>query len=146
MWKTCCAALLVTFAFSSEAAVERSFTGAAVIRTISPTRVAVFLDSNGDDKVDNGFLLSTDIPMNRMAIRFGSATLSFTDGYVRLASGNKVFDLQVAGYPDSPATPKDKEVVTLIGSALQHSKGDSGCDIERAHGGDAGSCYAYGSE
>lgn len=146
MWKFCCALLLLTVAATSEAAVERSYSGTAVIRTISPTRVAVFLDSNGDETIDNGFLLSTDIPVNRMAVRFGAATLSFTDGYVRLASGNKVFDLQVAGYPDSPATPKDKDVVTLIGSALQHSKGDSGCNIERAHGGDAGSCYSFGSE
>ena len=146
MWKFCCAALLLTLAIPCEAAVERSYAGAAVIRTISPTRVAVFLDSNGDDTVDHGFLLSTDIPMNTMAIRFGAAMLSFTDGYVRLASGNKVYDLQVAGYPDSPATPKDKDVITLIGSALQHSQGDSGCNIERAHGGDAGSCYSYGSE
>lgn len=146
MWNFCCAALLVTLAATSAAALERSYTGAAVIRTISPTRVAVFLDSNGDETVDNGFLLTTDIPMNAMAIRFGSATVSFTDGYVRLASGSRVYDLQVAGYPDSPATPKEKDVMTLIGSALQHSKGDSGCNIERAHGGDAGGCYSYGSE
>ena len=35
---------------------------------------------------------------------------------------------------------------TLIGSALMHSSGDSGCDIQRAHEKDAGSCYAYGKK
>ena len=109
--------------------------------------MAVFLDTDGDHMVDNGFLLTTDIPMHDgIAVHLRDAKLVFTDGYVRVTSENVVYDLQVAGYPDPPAAPKDSEVVTLIGSALMHSSGDSGCDIQRAHEKDAGACYAYGEE
>jgi hypothetical protein len=124
-----------------------TYSGEAVVRSIAPTRVAVFLDSDGDHIVDNGFLLTTDIPMhNGIAVHMPAAKLIFTDGYVRVTSDGTIYDLQVAGYPDPPAAPKDSKVVTLIGSALMHSSGDSGCDIQRAHEKDADSCYAYGKK
>ena len=148
MRKTCSLALLLVAAFSPVAnGTTTTYTGEAVVRSIAPTRVAVFLDSDGDHMVDNGFLLTTDIPMhNGIAVHLRDAKLVFTDGYVRVTSENSVYDLQVAGYPDPPAAPKDSDVVTLIGSALMHSEGDSGCDIQRAHEKDAGACYAYGGK
>jgi hypothetical protein len=143
----CCAALLTTTFVTCISAEEISKTGEVVVRSIAPNRVAVFIDTNADKIVDNGFLLTTDIPMHAsIAVRFADAKLQFTDGYVRVISENHIYDLQVAGYPDSPATPRDKQVITLIGSALQHSSGDSGCDVQRAHERDAGSCYSYGSD
>lgn len=146
MRKTCLLALLVILT-SVASATTTTYSGEAVVRSLAPTRVAVFLDTDGDHMVDNGFLLTTDIPMHDgLSVHLPSAKLVFTDGYVRVSSENLVYDLQVAGYPDPPAAPKDSEVVTLIGSALMHSSGDSGCDIQRAHEKDAGSCYAYGKK
>ena len=127
-------------------AAETEFRGETVVRSIDATKVAVFLDTDGDHLVDNGFLLTTDFPMhNGIAVHLDSARLVFTDGYVRVVSGDKVYDLQVAGYPDPPAAPNGCKLMTLIGSALTHSSGDSGCDIQRAHEKDAGACFAYGS-
>jgi len=146
MRKTCLLALLAALT-SVASATTTTYSGEAVVRSLAPTRVAVFLDTDGDHMVDNGFLLTTDIPMHDgLSVHLPDAKLVFTDGYVRVSSDNLVYDLQVAGYPDPPAAPKDSEVVTLIGSALMHSSGDSGCDIQRAHEKDAGSCYAYGKK
>jgi hypothetical protein len=143
----CCAALLITSLANCISAEESSRSVEVVVRSIAPNRIAVFIDTNADKIIDTGFLLTTDIPMHRnIAVRFPDAKLQFTDGYVRVVSGDQIYDLQVAGYPDSPATPRDKQVVTLIGSALQHSTGDSGCDVQRAHERDAGACYSYGSD
>ena len=146
MRKTCFLALLFAVLSPVAGATTTTYTGEAVVRSIAPTRVAVFLDTNGDHLVDNGFLLTTDIPMPGVAVHLPTAKLVFTDGYVRVTSEKVVYDLQVAGYPDPPAAPKDSEVVTMIGSALVHSSGDSGCDIQRAHEKDAGECYAYGKK
>jgi hypothetical protein len=148
MRKTCCTLLLViALATDLAHAKPTSSTGDVVVRSIDDNRIAVFLDTNGDRIVDQGFLLTTDVPVHsRYAVHLRGARLSFTDSYVRVTSANKVYDLQVAGYPDPPAAPKDSEVVTLIGSALHHTKGDSGCDIQRAHEKDAGACYSYGKQ
>lgn len=142
----CFLALLLAVLSPVAGATTTTYTGEAVVRSIGETRVAVFLDTNGDRLVDNGFLLTTDIPMPGVAVHLPTAKLVFTDGYVRVTSDKVVYDLQVAGYPDPPAAPKDSEVVTMIGSALMHSTGDSGCDIQRAHEKDAGACYAYGKK
>jgi hypothetical protein len=140
------ATLFVSLAFASHA-FATTYSGEAVVRSIDPTRVAVFLDSDGDHLVDNGFLLTTDIPMHgNISVHLPAAQLVFTDGYVRVSCEKSVYDLQVAGYPDPPAAPTDSKVVTLIGSALTHSSGDSGCDIQRARDKDAGACFAYGRE
>lgn len=148
MRKTCCITLLAVSLLSAAAfARPTRFAGDVVVRSIDDNRVAVFLDSNGDLLVDQGFLLTTDVPMHaKYAVHLRDARLMFTDGYVRVTSENKVYDLQVAGYPDPPAAPSDSDVVTLIGSALHHSQGDSGCDIQRAHEKDAGACFAYGKQ
>jgi hypothetical protein len=123
------------------------FSGEAVVRSISANRVAVFLDTNGDQSIDKGFLLMMDIPMHDGYVaHFDKATVEFTDGYVRVISDKNLVDLQVAGYPDPPAAPKDADVVTLIGSALTQSSGNSGCDIARARAKDAGACFAYGKD
>ena len=146
MRKTCLLALLAALT-SVASAKTTTYSGEAVVRSLAPTRVAVFLDTDGDHMVDNGFLLTTDIPMHDgLSVRLQDAKLVFTEGYVRVSSENLVYDLQVAGYYDPPAAPKDSEVVTLIGSALMHSSGASGCDIQRAHEKDAGTCYAYGKK
>lgn len=145
MRKTCFALLLLAVATPvlAKKPSPAAFKGEVVVRSIDDSRVAVFLDSNGDQVADNGFLLTTDIPMGHVAVRLSQVTLVFTDGYVRITSDDKkIWDLQVAGYPDPPAAPKDSEIVTLIGSALTHSKGE-GCRMDRAEE-DAGACYAYG--
>lgn len=147
MRKTLFLALLLAAISPVAGATTTTYSGEAVVRSIAPTRVAVFFDSNGDHIVDNGFLLTTDVPMHDgIAVHLPTAKIVFTDGYVRVTSEKLIYDLQVAGYPDPPAAPKDSEVVTLIGSALMHSEGDSGCDIQSAHSKDAGACYAYGKK
>lgn len=146
MRKTCFLALLLFSLTSVAEATTTTYSGAAVVRSIAPTRVAVFFDTNGDHLIDNGFLLTTDVEMPGVSVHLPAAKLVFTDGYVRVTSENVVYDLQVAGYPDPPDAPKGSEVVTMIGSALMHSSGDSGCDIQKAHEQDAGVCYAYGKK
>lgn len=147
MRKTCSLALLF-LALSLQAGPSiQKFTGEAVVRSINASRVAVFLDTNGDRTIDKGFLLMMDVPLHQgYTAHFSKARVEFTDGYVRVISDKKLVDLQVAGYPDPPAAPKGSAVVTLIGSALTHSSGDSGCDITRAHERDAGACFAYGQD
>lgn len=121
--------------------------GETVVRSIGEKRVAVLLDSNGDHTVDKGFLLTMDVPLHKgYTAYFEKARIEFTDGYVRVVSDQNLVDLQVAGYPDPPAAPKDAKVVTLIGSALIQSSGDSGCDMDRAHNRDAEACFAYGKD
>jgi hypothetical protein len=121
--------------------------GEAVVRSIAPDRVAVFVDTTGDRVIDHGFLLSADIPTGSgLAVRFASAVVEYNDGYVRIAADGRIYDMVVAGYPDPPKTPADTRVVTLIGYSIVHSSGDSGCTIDRAHEQDAGTCYAYGRE
>lgn len=140
------AVLFIAFLPASDAKAT-TYTGEAVVRSLDSMRVAVFLDSDGDHQVDNGFLLTTDIPMHSdIAVHLPTAELTFTDGYVRVTCDKAVYDLQVAGYPDPPAAPTDSKVVTLIGSALTHSSGASGCDIQSAREKDAGTCFAYGKE
>ncbi len=147
MRKTCCLALIVLLASPLLHASTTKYTGETVVRSINANRIAVFLDTNGDHSVDKGFLLTMDVPLhNELAVHFDAARVEFTDGYVRVIAEKKLYDLQVAGYPDPPAAPKDSEVVTLIGSALMHSNGDTACDIRNAHEGDSVTCYQYGKD
>jgi hypothetical protein len=147
MRKTCLLALLLATLSPVATATTTTYSGEAVVRSIAPTRVAVFLDTDGDHIIDNGFLLTTDIPMHDgIAVHLLAAKLVFTDGYVRVSSDKQVYDLQVAGYPDPPAAPNGSEITTMIGSALMHSSGKSDCDIQRAHEQDAGVCYSYGKK
>ncbi|MGN6182048.1 MAG: hypothetical protein ACTHQM_00150 [Thermoanaerobaculia bacterium] len=118
--------------------------GDVVVRTIGEDRVAVLVDSDSDSKIDQGFLLSSDLPVSRMSVFFKSAHLEFTDAYVRLISENKLYDLHVTGHPEPPAAPKDMRAVRFIGYALQHSTGDGRCTVTDAREGDVGACFAYG--
>lgn len=145
MRKICLLLLVVSLPVVAHARPLR-FSGDAVVRSIGPAKIAVFVDTNADQVIDQGFLLTTDVSMGDLAVRVENANVIFTDGYLRVATAEKVYDLQVAGFPEPPSAPKGTEVVSLIGSALTHSSGDSGCDIKRALEGDAGGCYAYGKE
>lgn len=144
MRTACSLALLFSLSCTSIGAAGPTYTGEVVVRTIGANRIAVFIDTNADRNVDKGFLLTTDIPMGDVAVRLDNANIVFTDGYVRISSDRRVYDLQVAGYPDPPAPPKDATVTTMIGNSLVHSKGDTECTIERANGNDAAACYSYG--
>lgn len=121
-----------------------TYTGEVVLRSLAPTRVAVFVDTDKDQVIDHGFLLTTDVPMASLSVHLADARVFQTDGYIRVSSGRNVYDLQVAGYPDPPAPSKEVHVTTLIGSALVHSSGKSDCSIQRAREHDAGACYRYG--
>ena len=78
MRKTCLLALLVVLS-SVANATTTTYTGEAVVRSLAPTRVAVFLDTDGDHMVDNGFLLTTDIPMHDgLSVHLPAAKLVFT--------------------------------------------------------------------
>jgi hypothetical protein len=145
MRTACCISLLFVVLAFDASAKTRTYAGDAVVRSIDATRVAVFLDSNGDTLVDNGFLLTTDIPMyGKFSERLSKVTLVFTDGYLRVTGEEKVYDLQVAGFPEPPAVPGDRKQLTLIGSSLTHSVGNSGCDLDKASGDEAGVCFGYG--
>lgn len=144
MRKTSLIALMLLLSCSSAAtAAGTTYTGEVVVRSVAANRIAVLLDTDKDSVIDNGFLLTTDVSMGKVAVHLASASLFSTEGYVRITADNKVYDLQVAGYPDPPAAPSEAKVTTMIGSSLVHSKGKSTCSIDRARE-DAGACYAYG--
>jgi hypothetical protein len=120
--------------------------GEVVVRTIGEDRLAVLVDSNHDDKIDQGFLLTSDLPLSRMSVYLEGARVEFTDAYVRLTSENRLYDLHVAGHPEPPAAPKELRAVRFIGYALQHSTGDGRCTLTQAREGDVGACYEYGQQ
>ena len=150
MRKSVVLALLATLiALPQFAAKEQpkpqTMNGEAVLRTIGPDRIAVLLDTDDDKAIDQGFLLSSDLPVSSTSARCPSANVEFTVGYVRLTYESKVFDLYVAGYPEPPAVTDKKDMTKFVGYALQHNSGGSGCSVERALT-DAGACFKYGKE
>ena len=136
-------ALAVPASATKEQPKPQTLSGDAIVRTIGDSSIAVLLDTNGDKAIDQGFLLSSDIPVSSTSARCPTASVEFTTGYVRLTYDSKVFDLYVAGYPEPPALKDPKSTTRFIGYALQHSSGGSGCSVERAMS-DAGACYGYG--
>lgn len=142
-------ALVAFSAFCATASEPQpvQFTGDAVVRGIGNNRIAMFLDTDGDKTIDHGFLLSSDIPIaSTVAVSCPRARIDFTDGYARLTSGQRLYDLYVAGYPEPPAAPDQAESFRFTGYALMHSSGESGCDLTRALEGDAAGCYKYGDQ
>jgi len=137
------ASLLLLLATSAYATKPQVMNGEAVVRNIGNNRVAVLLDTNDDKSIDQGFLLSSDLPISTTSARCPMASVEFTDGYVRVTYDNKVIDLYVAGYPEPPASKH--ETTKFIGYALMHSSGTSGCNLERALT-DAGDCFRYGKD
>ena len=143
MRKILVSSLSLLLALSAFASKPHALSGDAIVRSIGNNRVAVLLDTNADQAIDQGFLLSSDLPVSMTGALCKSAQVEFTDGYVRVKFQSKVWDLHVAGYPEPPALQMD--TTKFIGYALQHSSGDSGCNVERAMK-DAGVCYGYGKE
>jgi hypothetical protein len=135
--------LLLASSALATATKPRALTGEAVVRSIGENRVAVLLDTNADQRIDEGFLLSSDLPVSSTGTRCPSASIEFTEGYVRVKYDSKIVDLYVAGYPEPPAI--EASTTKFIGYALQHSSGDGGCNVERALK-DAGLCYGYGKD
>jgi hypothetical protein len=119
--------------------------GEAIVRSIGDNRVAVLLDTNDDKSIDQGFLLSSDLPVSLTTASCPAASIEFTTSYVRVTYDKKVIDLYVAGYPEPPDAPQEHESKKFIGYALMHSTGNSGCNLERALA-DAGACYNYGKD
>ena len=132
--------LLPMFAFASK---PQALRGEAIVRSIGQDRIAVLIDTDDDQKIDQGFLLSSDLPVSSTGEHCPGASVEFTESYVRLTYDSKVWDLYVAGYPEPPAVQMD--TTRFVGYALQHSSGDSGCSMERALK-DAGVCFGYGKE
>lgn len=137
------ALLLLLFTGSAYATKPKVISGEAVVRSIGENRVAVLLDTNDDKSIDQGFLLSSDLPISSTAARCPMASVEFTDSYVRVTYDKKVYDLYVAGYPEPPAS--QHQTTKFIGYALMHSAGNSGCNLESAVT-DASACYQYGKE
>lgn len=135
--------LVVLFAFPALAGTPHALNGEAVVRNIGNNRVAVLLDTNADQTIDQGFLLSSDLPVSDTSSRGAAASVEFTDSYVRVKYDKKVFDLYVAGYPEPPSV--DLSTTKFIGYALVRSSGDSGCSLEGAMK-DAGACFGYGKD
>ena len=123
----------------------QTLSGEAIVRSIGDNRVAVLLDTNDDKSIDQGFLLSSDLPVSSTTASCPAASIEFTPSYVRVTYDMKVIDLYVAGYPEPPEAPEQHETTKFIGYALMHSTGNSGCSLERALA-DAGACYNYGKE
>lgn len=139
--------LIVALSVAADETEPVQYKGDAVVRAIDATRLAVFLDSNGDKTIDHGFLLSSDVPIAAgVALNCPAARIDFTDGYARLMADGRLYDLYVAGYPEPPPPPANADVTRFTGYALLHSAGDSGCDLTRALEGDAGACYRYGDQ
>jgi hypothetical protein len=139
-------ALALALTLSAQSAPVR-FKGDAVLRSIDAKRVAILLDTNGDRTIDHGFLLSSDLPIAAdLAVLCPEASVDFTDGWARVASDKRIYDLYVAGYPEPPAAPADSQAHQYTGYALVHSSGSSGCDLQKALEGDARDCFRYGNE
>jgi len=143
MRKLLLSSLSLLLACAAFATKPVALSGDVVVRSIGDNRVAVFLDTNADQNIDQGFLLSSDLPVSSTGARCPAASIEFTDGYVRVKYDSKIYDLYVAGYPEPPAV--EASTTKFIGYALQHSSGDSGCNMDRAMK-DAGVCYGYGKE
>ena len=143
MRKLLVSSLFLLLASPAFATKPVALSGDVVVHSIGNNRVAVFLDTNADENIDQGFLLSSDLPVSITQARCPSASIEFTDGYVRVKYDSKIYDLYVAGYPEPPAV--EASTTKFTGYALQHSSGDSGCNLERAMK-DAGVCYGYGKE
>ena len=137
--------VLLVVALPLAATKSQTISGEAVLKTIGQNRIAVLIDTDDDKSVDQGFLLSSDLPVSSTSARCPSANVEFTEGYVRLTYESKVFDLYVAGYPEPPAVTGTKHTTKFIGYALQHSSGSSGCSMERAMS-EPGACFGYGKE
>lgn len=139
-------ALALAFLVIAAPAGAKPLSGEVVLRSIGEDRLAVLVDSDHDDKIDQGFLLTSDLPISRMSLHLAEAKLEFTDAYVRLIADQRVFDLHVAGHPEPPAAPKNLRAVRFIGYALQHSTGEARCTLQQARDGDVGACYKYGEQ
>src|SRR5689334_12304547 len=137
--------LILMAATTASAKKAQSLSGNAIVRSIGPNRVAVLLDTNEDKAIDQGFLLSSDLPVSTTNTHCPAASVEFTESYVRVTFDKKVIDLYVAGYPEPPAAPDQHETTKFIGYALMHSSGNSGCTLERAAS-DAAPCYNYGKD
>jgi hypothetical protein len=137
--------LLVPTAVFAAKSKPQTVSGEAIIRSIGDNRVAVLLDTNDDQAIDQGFLLSSDLPVSSTTASCPGASIEFTASYVRVTYDKKVIDLYVAGYPEPPAAPQQHDSTKFIGYALMHSTGTSGCNVERALT-DAGACYNYGKD
>ena len=124
---------------------SRTVNGEAIVRSIGENRVAVLVDTNDDKAIDQGFLLSSDLPISATSTHCPAAHVEYTESYVRVTYAKKVIDLYVAGYPEPPATPEQHETTKFIGYALTHSTGNSGCTLERAMA-DGAACYKYGKD
>lgn len=133
--------LVPTGAFAAKSKPQ-TLSGEAIVRSIGNDRVAVLLDTNDDKAIDQGFLLSSDLPVSSTTASCPGASVEFTSSYVRVTYDNKVIDLYVAGYPEPPEAPQQHETTKFIGYALMHSTGNSGCNLERALT-DAGACFNY---
>ena len=138
-------ALTIPLAAKKQQVKPQTLNGEAIVTTIGDDRIAVLVDTNDDNSIDEGFLLSSDLPVSSTSARCPRASVEFTDGYVRLKHESKVYDLYVAGYPEPPTLTDARDMTKFIGYALQHSSGGSGCTVERALS-DAGACYQYGKE
>ena len=123
----------------------QTMSGDVVVRSIGDNRVAVLLDTNEDKAIDQGFLLSSDLPVSSTTVRCPGAKVEFTDAYVRVTYNDQVFDLYVAGYPEPPEAPGQSDTTKFIGYTLMHSSGTSGCNVDGAVT-DAGKCYGYGKD
>lgn len=146
MRKSVVPALVLLFVTLPLAATKsQTISGEAVVRTIGMDRIAVLVDTDNDKSVDQGFLLSSDLPVGTTSARCPTASVEFTVGYVRVAYESKVYDLYVAGYPEPPEVTGKKDMKKFVGYALQHSSGQSGCSMERAMT-EPGACYNYGKE
>lgn len=137
--------LILMAATTASAKKAQNLSGDAIVRNIGANRVAVLVDTNEDKAIDQGFLLSSDLPISSTNTHCHAASVEFTESYVRVTFDKKVIDLYVAGYPEPPAAPDEHETTKFIGYALMHSSGTSGCNLERASS-DAGACYNYGKD
>jgi len=137
--------LVLLVATTASAKKAQLISGDAIVRNIGSNRVAVLLDTNQDKAIDQGFLLSSDLPVSSTNANCHSASVEYTDSYVRITYDKKIIDLYVAGYPEPPAAPEEHQTMKFIGYALMHSTGTSGCTTERAAT-DAGACYNYGKD
>lgn len=136
---------VLLFASTTAFAKPQTLNGDAVVRSIGGNRVAVLLDTNSDQAIDQGFLLESDLPVPTTGEKCLEASVEYTDSYVRVTYNQHVIDLWVAGYPEPPVAPEQTDSTKFIGSSLLHSSGDGGCTLERAMS-DAGLCFNYAKQ
>ena len=117
---------------------ERGNLSGAVAIEFGPSTIAVYVDTNRDDLVDQRFQLAFERDSAiaaRTSRHFESATVEFASDYARVISDGEAFEFVVEGLPAAERSPTGTRVSRWIGYGLSHTIWESRIAIKRAERG-----------